>query len=113
MGLKINVGMSEIVPVGEVGNLNALARVLCCKVGSLLMTYLGIPLGDFYKDSLIWNTIIEKMERRLSSWKRLYLFKGGRLTLLKKYSSEPSYLFILFYFFIFFIFVHYPSSCGS
>ena len=43
-GLKINVGKSEIVPIGDIGNLNALARVLRCKVGSLLMTYLGMPL---------------------------------------------------------------------
>ena len=43
--LKVNVGKNEIVPVGEVGNLNALARVLCCKGGSLPMTYLVMPLG--------------------------------------------------------------------
>ena len=34
-GLKVNVGKSEIVPVGDVENLNGLARILCCKVGSL------------------------------------------------------------------------------
>ena len=39
-GLKVNVSKSEIVPVGEVGNLDALARVLCCKVGCLPMSYL-------------------------------------------------------------------------
>ena len=44
-GLKINVGKSEIVPVGDVGDLNALASTLCCKVGTLPMRYLGMPLG--------------------------------------------------------------------
>ena len=44
-GLKVNVGKSEIVPAGEVGNLGALARILCCKVGRLPMSYLGMPLG--------------------------------------------------------------------
>ena len=44
-GLKVNVGKSEIVPIGEVGNLHVLACVLCCKVVSLPMTYLGMPLG--------------------------------------------------------------------
>ena len=72
IGLKINVDKSEIVPIGDVGNLNALARVLCCKVGSLPMTYLGMPLGAHYKDSPIWNPIIEKMERRIFGWKRPY-----------------------------------------
>ena len=56
-GLKMNIGKSEIVPVGEVGNLDALARVLCCKVGCLPMSYLGMPLETHYKDALIWNPI--------------------------------------------------------
>ena len=80
-GLKINVGKSEIVPVGDVGNLNGLALILCCKVGILPMRYLGMPFEVHYKDSSIWNPIIEKMEKRLAGWKRLYLLKGGRLTL--------------------------------
>ena len=41
-GLKVNVGKSEIVPVGDVGNLIALARILCCKVGTLPMRYVGM-----------------------------------------------------------------------
>ena len=67
--LKVNVGKSEIVPFGDVRNLNGLARTLCCKVGTLPMRYLGMPLGAHYKDSSIWNPIIEKMENRLSGWK--------------------------------------------
>ena len=55
--LKVNVGKSEIVPVGDVGNLNGLARILCCKVGTLPMRYLGMPLEAHYKDSSIWNPI--------------------------------------------------------
>ena len=64
-GLRVNSGKNEIVPVCDVENLNVLARVLCCKVGSLPMTYLGMPLGAYYKESSIWNPIIEKMERQL------------------------------------------------
>ena len=72
-GLKVSVGKSEIVPIGEAGNLHVLARVLCCRVGSCLpMTYLGMPLGAHYKDLPIRNPIIEKMEMRLSGWKRLF-----------------------------------------
>ena len=96
-GLKINVGKSEIVPVGEVGNLDALALILCCKVGCLPMSYLDMPLGAHYKDSSIWNPIIEWMEKRLAGWKQLYLSKGGRLTLLKStLSSLPTYYLSLF-----------------
>ena len=96
-GLKVNVGKSEIVPIGDVGDLNGLARILCCKVGTLAMRYLGMPLGAHYKDSSIWNPIIEKMEKWLARWKRLYLSKGGRLILLKStLSSLPTYFLSLF-----------------
>ena len=41
------------------------------------MKYLGIPLGAKWKDRVVWNPIIEKVERRLAGWKKLYLSKGG------------------------------------
>ena len=61
------------------------------------MKYLGMPLGTSFKAALIWNPIIKKMEKKLSGWKRLYLSKGGRLTLLKStLSSLPTYFLSLF-----------------
>ncbi|XP_075675064.1 uncharacterized protein LOC142644308 [Castanea sativa] len=54
-GLKVNVGKSEIVPVGDVGNLNSLARTSCYKVGTLPMNI----WEAHYKDSSIWDPIIE------------------------------------------------------
>ena len=74
--LKVNTGTSEIVLVGEVGNIDALATILRCRVGSLPMKYLGMPLGTPYKTASVWNPILEKMEKKLSGWKRLYLSKG-------------------------------------
>ena len=56
------------------------------------MTYLGMLLGTLYKMPSIWNPILERMEKKLSGWKRFYLSKGGRLTLLKStLSSLPTY----------------------
>ena len=50
-----------------------------------------------FKSTSIWNPIIEKMKRRLAGWKRLYLSKGGRLTLLKRMlSSLPTFYLSLF-----------------
>ena len=96
-GLKVNVGKSEIVPVGEDNNLDALANILQCRVGSFPMKYLGMPLGTSFKTTSIWNPILEKMKKKLSRWKRLYLSKGGRLMLLKStLSSLPTYFLSLF-----------------
>uniref|UniRef100_A0A2N9FVR5 Reverse transcriptase domain-containing protein n=1 Tax=Fagus sylvatica TaxID=28930 RepID=A0A2N9FVR5_FAGSY len=96
-GLKINLGKSEMVPVGEVSNMEALAGILGCHCASLPMKYLGLPLGAKFKETTIWNPIVEKMERRLAGWKRLYLSKGGKVTLIKStLSNLPTYFLSLF-----------------
>ena len=66
-------------------------------MGSLPMKYLGMLLGTSFKTASIWNPILEKMEKKLSGWKHLYLSKGGRLMLLKStLSSLPTYFLSLF-----------------
>ena len=66
-GLHINLAKSELVLVGEVSNMGELVALLGCRQSSLPMTYLGLPLGAKFKDRAIWNSILEKIERRLSS----------------------------------------------
>ncbi len=96
-GLKVNLSKSEMVPVGNVDGLDELADLLYCCTGCLPLQYLGIPLGASYKFVEVWNPILEKIERRLAGWKKLYLSKGGRLTLLKStLSSLPTYFLSLF-----------------
>ena len=91
------IGKSEIVPIGEECNIQSLANIFQCRVGSLPMIYLGMPLGTLYKTTSIWNPILKMMEKKLSDWKQLYLSKGGRLTLLKStLSSLPIYYLSLF-----------------
>jgi hypothetical protein len=74
-----------------------LAHLLGCRVVSLPLTYLGLPLGASYKSVSIWNSVIEKKERRLAGWKRMSLSMGGRLTFLKStLPNLPTYLLSLF-----------------
>jgi len=96
-GLRINLGKSELVPIGEVDDVESLAHILGCRIGSLPMTYLGLPLGASFKSLSIWNGVIEKVQRRLASWKKIYLSKGGRVTLIHStLSSIPTYFLSLF-----------------
>lgn len=60
-----------------------LAAFLCCKLGSLPMSYHGLPLGSSFKASIVWNVVLERIEKRLAGWKKHHLSKDGRLTLLK------------------------------
>ena len=97
LGLKINLGKFELVPVGAVHNIELLVAVLGYKQGSLTVKYLGLPLGEKFKDVTIWNPILEKMERKLASLKKLYISKGGRVTLIKSaLSNLPTYFLSLF-----------------
>ena len=96
-GLKVNALKSEMVLIGEVSNVHVLAEFLGCRIGSLPMTYLGMPLVTSHKSPTVWNPILEKIERKLAGWKKMYLSKGGRLMLLKStLSSLPTYFLSLF-----------------
>ena len=92
-GLKVNLAKSTLVLVGEVSNVGALAEVLGCGVGTLPILYLGLPLGSRFKDKASWNGVVEKSIRTLTSWKGMYLSKGGRIALIKStLSNLPTYL---------------------
>ena len=66
-----------MVPIGLVHNMNVLVGMLVCRQSFLPLRYLGLLLGAKFKELSIWNPILEKMERRLAGWKRLYLSKEG------------------------------------
>nr|XP_016478797.1 PREDICTED: uncharacterized protein LOC107800154 [Nicotiana tabacum] len=70
-GLHINMLKSVIYPVNEVHNLEELAGILGCNIGTLPTTYLGLPLRAKHNSSTIWKRVNEKFERRLASCKVL------------------------------------------
>lgn len=72
-GSEINLGKPELVP----------AQILRFKVFSLPMKYLGLQLAARLKAKVIWDTILEKVERHSTGCIMIYHFKGGRFTLVK------------------------------
>jgi hypothetical protein len=57
--LKINLLKVELVSVDDVGGLSC---ILSCRVTSLPMKYLGLPLRALYKAKSIWGGIVENIE---------------------------------------------------
>ena len=82
-GLRINLSKREFIPIGSVVNEEELAVELGCGVRSIPTSYLGLPLGAQQKVLGIWNSIEERFRKRLASWKRQNIFKGGKLTLIR------------------------------
>ena len=88
----INLDKSELILVGNVDNLNALAIGLGCRTCDLPSSYLGLPQGPSYKFVAIWDNVEERMRKRLAFWKRNYISKEGRVTLVKStLASFPLY----------------------
>jgi hypothetical protein len=96
-GLKANMAKSALVPIGNVDNVVELAGILGCETSSPPLKYLGLLLGAHFQAKVVWDGVVEKVERCLDSWKRMYLSKGGRVTLIKStLSNLPMYFLSLF-----------------
>ena len=96
-GLRINLDKSSLIPVGRVENEENLANELGCKIGYLLAEYLGLPLGAKRKASSLWDGVEERFRKRMGNWKRQYISKGERLTLIRScLSNLPTYIMSLF-----------------
>ena len=64
--MRINLDKSEILPVGRVENMEALALEVGCKVGRLPSSYLGIPLGVNHKSVAVWDGVEERFRKSLA-----------------------------------------------
>jgi hypothetical protein len=64
---------------------------------NLPLKYLGLLLRASFKLKTTWVELEELMARQLAPLKRLYLSKGGRVTLIKStLSNLPTYMLSLF-----------------
>ncbi len=105
-GLKINRNKTELFYTGAQADMGErLAVVLGCKLGSLPIRYLGLPLtiGQLRKED--WWTVVEKIEKRIEGWQAKLLSQGGRLILVNSVLSN----ILLYYLSVF----KAPVRCDS
>ena len=75
--LKVNMSKSEMVLVGEVRSMLVLVDILCCWIGELLMTYLGMPLRASFKSLSISNSIAKKLSIDWLGGRGYICLRGG------------------------------------
>ena len=93
--LKINLDQSELmIPTSRVNHVEELVLELGCKEDKLPATYLGLPLVAPFRSVAAWDGVEERFRKRLSMWKRQYISKGGRLTLINSTLSSFSIYFM-------------------
>lgn len=97
-GLKINFYKSELYCFGEAKDFeNEYMELFGCSTGQFPFRYLGIPIHYRRLRNADWKEVVERFEKRLSSWKGKLLSTGGRLTLINSVlSSLPLYMMSFF-----------------
>jgi hypothetical protein len=97
-GLKINFHKSELFCFGEAkGRVEDYKGIFGCFEGSFPFKYLGIPMHYRKLSNRHWNSIEERFQKKLSSWKCKLLSSGGRLVLINSVlSSLPMFMMSFF-----------------
>ncbi|TYK11920.1 LINE-1 retrotransposable element ORF2 protein [Cucumis melo var. makuwa] len=97
-GLNINDTKSTLTPINvtkeRTNNFTSIWNIPC---HPFPINYLGVSLGGKPLIKGFWKHIIEKIHKKLNSWKYQHISKGGNLTLLKGYlTSLPTYQLSVF-----------------
>ena len=73
-GLKINFHKSEVFCFGAAKECESqYAQLFGCKMGTYPFRYLGIPMNYRKLSNADWNGVLERIEKKLSSWKGKHL----------------------------------------
>lgn len=74
-----------------------IANIIDCKVTSLPITYLGVPLHCRRLKTEDWKIIINKIQKKLDNWKDKILSLGDRVILVNAVlSAIPIYWLTIF-----------------
>ncbi|XP_026384654.1 uncharacterized protein LOC113280216 [Papaver somniferum] len=96
-GLSVNYTKSAVMSIREDNKIQIVAEILKCKIESLPLKYLGMSVGANSRCSAIWESIIEKFQKKLAPWKRKFFTKAGKRLLIKtSLASLPIYYMSIF-----------------
>ena len=93
-GLQNKSNQDQAHSYGKGGELGWVSFWIGCKVGNLLANCLGLPLGDPHNLLGAWDAMEKRYHKRLAMWKKQYISKGGKLTLIQSTLSSLPICFI-------------------
>ena len=97
-GLKINFAKSCFMAFGKSDQwTKEAADHLNCSIMTLPFIYLGIPIRANPRHNELWDPVVRKCERKLSTWKQRCLSFGGRVTLIQSTLSSIPIYFLSFF----------------
>ncbi|XP_058751462.1 uncharacterized mitochondrial protein AtMg01250-like [Vicia villosa] len=83
-GLRINYHKSKLIGVNINSHFMGVAtNFLNCREEAKEFKFLGILIGANPRRISTWNPLLNKVRRKLNSWKGRWLSFGGRITLIK------------------------------
>ncbi|XP_050232962.1 uncharacterized protein LOC126681467 [Mercurialis annua] len=99
-GLQTNFNKSAIIRLNvDDVSLAATSNILSCKLYSLPIMYLRLPLSSKSVSLSLWELIVSNVSTQLAAWKDNLLSPGSRLILIKSVlSSLPLYYLCSFLF---------------
>lgn len=97
-GLKVNFTKSCCVGLNiPDDDIRMFASILHCKIMNPPFVYLGIPIGGNPRRAILWQPILTKMRKRLSTWKQKTLSVGGRVCLINSVLTALPLFFLSFF----------------
>jgi len=97
-GLKINFHKSKLAGINVHRNsLICYTKTLNCAQMEVPFKYLGLEVGGNPRKKKFWESVLNKMEARLSVWKERFLSMAGRICVIKSIlTTVPLYYLSLF-----------------
>lgn len=95
VGLKINLEKSELIPIGEVANVQDLVLELCCRVREF-PTYSRLPLGTLFRAEAVWDIMQGRFHGKTFVVEKIIYFERRKFDPSLKYLIQFAYLFHVF-----------------
>lgn len=88
-GLKIYIEKSAVFEINiQEDRLFSIANLMGCSIGEWPTKYLGLLFGDNPLQTSFWELVVVKTTKRLAGWKKAFVSRGGRLTLIQSVLSS-------------------------